>query len=114
MKTSQDATAIVLITALVGCYIYFGQKYFLYVGLVIGLLAIFIPSLFRYIHDGWMLLARKMNSFFSPIIFGAIYFCVLTPISFIWKMAKSRNNKNVSTFEERNHVFEAHEMEKMW
>jgi hypothetical protein len=60
-------------------------KVLLFLTILTILLAIYSPNFFCKLNSAWFNLAILMGHIFNPIVLGAIYFLVLTPIAVITK-----------------------------
>ena len=72
-----------------------------YVGLALGVLVMWFPTLARWIDYLWMGLGKIMGRIVSPILLAAVYFGILWPISLFSKRARIHlmlDKKEESTF----------------
>ena len=85
-KTKVVETSLVLTTGFVGLYFVFKKPVFLIIAFAFGITGIFIPFLARFIAIAWFKLADVLNFVVSKIVLGFVYFIVLVPVAFIYKM----------------------------
>lgn len=52
-------------------------------GIIVGLAAIFVPTILRRLYQVWMLLGDGLGWINSRIILGSLYYVVVTPIRVI-------------------------------
>tara|TARA_B100000401_G_scaffold416501_1_gene338881 strand:- start:4211 stop:4627 length:417 start_codon:yes stop_codon:yes gene_type:complete len=81
-------TAIFLLTAV---YLYFEKLIFfsylfVFIAIVFLLTTIIKPSLLFPLNKFWMIFANFLGRIISPIVLGLIYFGLLSPIAFIFKI----------------------------
>jgi membrane-bound metal-dependent hydrolase YbcI (DUF457 family) len=61
-------------------------KYFLGVALVFLIVALTIPGILRPFNKVWMAFGALLHKIVSPIMLGAIYFVVITPVALFFKV----------------------------
>lgn len=62
----------------------------------------------------WEGLGRWMNAVCSPLILGAVYFGLLTPVALLYRLCHRKPKGRDSTFVERRHSFSAKDFENPW
>lgn len=112
-------TILVLVLASVLAYFIWANALFLWSGLGIGTLSLLIPASARWIHIGWMKLAEVLGYINNRILLGLIFFLLLTPIALLRRLfhkdpMQLQRPKGGSLFHERNHQFEAKDLEHPW
>lgn len=55
-------------------------------GGIIGLIALFTPSLLQPFNRAWFQLGQLLGKIVSPIVLGAIFFLLLSPVSLLTRM----------------------------
>ncbi len=81
--------------------------------LVSGLISV---SLLQKIADAWMWIGEKIGAVMSRVILSVVFVFVLTPIAVLYRAfgRKSRKEKRLSYFVERNHTYTAADLEKIF
>jgi len=116
-KTGRPVEAVLgIVTGFVILYWLFRHDWMLYVAMILGLLGLFSPWAARWIDYGWGQLTRAIGFVNSRILLGTIFFIILTPISWLWRIGRKetmqRRPDTDSYFQERNHAFSAKDFEK--
>lgn len=99
----------------------FDRVEFLYVALGAAVLGLAIPIAAKYIHLGWMGLAKVLGFINSHILLGIIFFVVLTPLAVVRSLfsnkdelqLKKRKSKE-SYFSTRDHTYTATDLDNPW
>lgn len=111
-------TCLVLVLALIVFYKIYKHEYLLLTALIIGVIALFIPSLAQKIHWAWMKLAEVLGFVMSKLLLTLIFFIILFPFSFFSDLRKNnkqkRKSKRDSYFVTRNFMYNPESMENMW
>ena len=86
---------------------------------VLGLIGIFIKSLAMLISTAWMKLAQGIGFVMSKVILSVVFFLFLFPIAMLFRLfnkdsLKLKARGRSSTYIERNHQFEAKDLENAW
>jgi hypothetical protein len=102
--------AIVLILLIIGNTIHF--KYFLPLAIIILVINMIFPTIYRIPALLWYNFSKILGAFVPKILLTVVYFVLVTPIAFFFKITgrdilkikKFKKNTN-SVFRDRNHFF---------
>ena len=123
MKREKNLEAMLVITVgMLVLYFIFRQKtwsnYLLVTSLVIGLIGVFSDFLSDKIAWAWGKFAHILGTFNSYWLLTVIFFVFLTPVAFLFKLTRKDNLKlkvqKDTVYEERNHLYEAKDLENVW
>lgn len=112
-------TILVLVTGLLVIYFFYHFKSLLYVAITILTLSFLSKFLREKIAWAWMKFAEILGFVNGKIILTLIYFLLLTPIAFIYRLS-GKNNLNLkkrnagSYFTDRNHEYNRDDLENVW
>ena len=91
---------------------------FIYIAGFTGLLAIASKNFSKYLSKGWMKLAEGMGYVMSKILLSIVFFILLSPIAFIYRLFTKNNMKKNQTadtvFDERNYTFTKEDFDNPW
>jgi hypothetical protein len=93
---------------------------FVYAGLAMLLIALFVKPLAGSISRGWLKFAEVIGTFNSKIILSLVFYAFLTPIAFLYRMFTKdplmlkRDKNSASFYTERNHTYSSEDLDKMW
>jgi hypothetical protein len=112
-------TLLVIATGLTAFYFLTKREELLYVGFGIAVVGLAIPFAAKYIHLGWMGLAKVLGFINSHIILGAVFFFFLTPLALLRRLfgkdkLQLRKHAEDSYFTTREHMFEGKDLENPW
>lgn len=114
-------TALVIVTGLLALYFWLKNPWLLRSALAVGLVGVFSPWLAQKIHAGWTLLAQGLGWFNGRVLLSLVFFVFLTPIAWLARKAgaanlqlKRKNEGDRSYYIERNHPYEARDLENIW
>ncbi|WP_421829050.1 SxtJ family membrane protein [Larkinella sp.] len=110
---------LVIVTGLVVLYFVFNSVYWLYAAMAVGLLSIFIPAAGNSIAWLWFKLAEILGMINSKIILTVLFWAVLVPIAFLYRLgAKNpltiKRTQDTSLYHERNHLYTKEDLEHTW
>ena len=93
--------------------------YLLYTTILLGVLALISKKIADYIHWAWMKLAWILSMIFPPILLSIIFYFILTPIAFLFRIINRSDTlllkqKLETTFRSRNKRIEREDFEKTW
>ena len=93
--------------------------YLLYTAILLGVLALISKKIADYIHWAWMKLAWILSMIFPPILLSIIFYFILTPIAFLFRIINRSDTlllkqKLETTFRSRNKRIEREDFEKTW
>lgn len=100
------------------------RQAFVYAGLVLLLIALFVKPLAKVISRGWMKFAEVVGTFNSKLILTLVFFLFLTPLALLYRVF-NKNPLNLrrspgtdtdtgSLYVTRDHVYSKADFEKMW
>ena len=119
MKKSKQLEAIVVIvTGMILLYFVYKSPVFLYIGLGVGISAIAIKPLAKFIALGWYKLGDFLGFVVSKVVLGVMFYILLVPIAFFHNLF----NKDVlrlkrtkdSLWIPRNHNYKAKDLKNIW
>ncbi|HUT24595.1 MAG TPA: SxtJ family membrane protein [Sumerlaeia bacterium] len=89
------------------------------IGLVFLLSSFLSPPLGRVLYRGWMALAFALGAVVSPVVLGAVYFLILTPIGLILRLCgrdplQLRKGSRPSFWREIRHRTETSDYERQF
>ena len=114
LETTGALSAVFLILGVVA-----GSRTYLYISLFLLLTGLFVPSCARVIANVWLRLAEKIGSFNSRIILLLVYYLVLTPLAYCYRLSgrdslKLKNREMRSNYQERNQTYSREDFLKTW
>ena len=112
-------TILVIATGMTVFFLVTKRLEFLYVGLGLAVLGLAFPWAAKYIHLGWMGIAKVLGFINSHIILGAVFFLILTPLALIRRLGKKdllqlRKKAAGSYFADRSHKYTGKDLENPW
>lgn len=115
-------TILTICVAMVVIFLFSKQhhKYWLTIGVVLGLIGMFSKYLTAKIALAWMKLAEGMGAVSSKVILSIVFFVFLFPIAMLSRMFGSKSSLQLkkpegnSFYFIRNHKFEAKDLENVW
>ena len=111
-------TSLVLTTGFLLIFMITGIRIFLILAFSLGIIGIFIQPLAKIIAVLWFKLADILNFFVPKIVLGALFFLILFPVSFFYRMLNKdklllkRSEKSI--WVERNKNYSAYDFENTW
>lgn len=96
------------------------RQVFVYVALVLLLTGLFIKPVARIISRVWLKFAELLGTFNSKVILTVVFFIVLTPFAFLFRLftknpLQLKNQSEAkSIYKVRNHLYSREDFEKMW
>jgi hypothetical protein len=93
---------------------------FVYAGLAMLLIALFVKPFARNISRGWLKFAEVIGTFNSKVILSLVFYTFLTPIAFLYRiftkdpLKLTREKNSASYYIERNHTYTSEDLDKMW
>lgn len=118
LKEKELKSLLVIVIGLIIFNLLTKNIYYLYSAVGIGGLGITIPIVGYYIVWLWFKIGHVLGWINSKLILGVIYFFLLTPLSFLYRLGKkdplslkAPKNSNYST---RQHTYEAKDLENTW
>jgi hypothetical protein len=119
-RAKQLETILVIAAGMIAFHFIFDRVEFLYVALGVAVLGLAIPIAAKYIHLGWMGLAKVLGFINSHILLGVIFFLILTPLALVRRVfTKSdelqlKKGTSDSYFSTRDHTYTAGDLENPW
>lgn len=116
---SIEACLVITVGFLV-LYVWLKNPWLLRISLAVGLLGVFSPWAASKIHAGWTLLAKGLGWFNGRVLLSVVYFLILTPIAWVARKSGAANLQlrkkpsSDSYYSERNHSYEAKDLENTW
>jgi len=112
----------VILTIVVGFLILFyflKYNFLINCALIISILGLISNKLADLISSTWMKFAEIMGKIMNPVILSIVFFLFLTPLAFLMRIFKKidalKLNKISSTlYDERNHTYQAKDLENTW
>ncbi|MEM0998615.1 MAG: SxtJ family membrane protein [Bacteroidota bacterium] len=119
-RAKQLETILVITAGMIVFFFIFRQVAFLYVALGVATAGLAVPLAAKYIHLGWMGLAKVLGFINSHILLGVIFFLILTPLALLRRAFSRKDSLQLrkkdgeSYYTERNHTYEAADLENPW
>jgi hypothetical protein len=117
-KSKSLETSLVLTTFMVILFIFTRNELLLFIAAGLGLTGIFIHPLAHLLAKGWFALAHGLNYIFSRLILGTIYFILLTPISFAYRILKNDrlqlSGNRESTWRKLDKYYHHSDLKNIW
>jgi hypothetical protein len=96
------------------------RQFLMYIGIALLVIALFIKPLAVMIARGWLAFAKILGTFNSKIVLTLVFYLFLTPIALLYRVFNKNclsiqsHPKSTSMYVDRDHVFTASDLEKMW
>ncbi|WP_031529395.1 SxtJ family membrane protein [Dyadobacter crusticola] len=118
-KAEHAKAQLVIATGLIVIFYFFKHPAILAAAAILGLVCIFIPLAGELIVKYWFKLAEVLGKINGAILLTIIFLVVLVPVALIARLNKKdalalKRNQTGSLFHERNHKFEAKDLENVW
>lgn len=113
-------TVNVLTLAFLIGYLVFSINWLLWVAFLLAIGNAFESRITSWIAEYWMKLAGILGNFNSKIILSVMFFIVLTPLAFVYRLFNRelvnhfRKNQRRSYFDDVNKSFTKSDFEKLW
>lgn len=114
-------TMLVITVGLLVLFLIFKKPWLLTASVVIGLIGVFSNFLSEKITLGWTKFAEVLGRINATVLLSVVFFIFVTPIAFLRKIISKNDalhlrdaRKAVSIYEERNHTYEAKDLENTW
>lgn len=111
-------TILVLVLALIVFYFVFNKPLLLKIGLLLGGIGLFIPSLAAKIHWLWMKLSHVLGYVMSRVLLTLIFYIIVVPMAFFSRLAGKHSinlkRQGNSYFKERNFTYTKESLENVW
>ena len=102
------------------CLIGYAIKFYpmIWTALGVGAIGFAIAPAGKLIVKGWMLLSKAIGYVMSRVLLTLIFFVFLTPIAWFYRLSTKNaldlKRKNGSLFKDRNHQYQASDLENPW
>lgn len=119
-RAKQLETILVIAAGMIAFHFIFDLVEFLYVALGVAVLGLAIPIAAKYIHLGWMGLAKVLGFINSHILLGVIFFIILTPLALVRRIFSKADElqlkrKDSDTyFTTRDHTYTSADLDNPW
>ena len=117
-QSSPYETILAFCVLLLLCYLLVDLSWAAPASLTLGLLGLLSERFAQAVHQGWMFLSTRLNAFITPILLAMVFFIVLCPLAFFYRLAGKAQMRQPqeanSNFVERNHDYNAEDLEKPW
>ena len=113
-------TVLVLSLVCVVLYLIFDREFFVFGAMVLLIVGLVFKKITSKISDLWLGFSEIIGKFNTKIILSVIYYCVLTPVAFVYRIFHKdhlnllKNPSKSSYFISRDKTFIADDFEKMW
>jgi len=114
-------TMLVITVGLLVLHLIFKKPWLLTAALVLGLIGVFSNFLSEKITLGWMKFAEVLGRINAAILLSVVFFLFVTPIAFVRKLFTRKDTLHLhdartapTLYEERNHAYEAKDLENTW
>ncbi|MBS1914775.1 MAG: hypothetical protein JST87_00760 [Bacteroidetes bacterium] len=117
-KEKQAETLLVIVLLFIIIYLKAGNKYFLFIALMIGILGLLFPFFAHYISWLWQKISDVLGFIASRILLSFVFVFILLPLSLLAKLfGKTQiiSNTHIQTyFKYRNHTYTKKDLENQW
>ena len=117
-KEEMRKVQLVIVTGLLFLHFVFKKTSLLNISLLLGLIFLFVPRIGNWIVLLWFKMAEVLGWFNSRILLSMVYFMVVVPVSFFFKLFHkdplSLKNDPSSLYTERNHTYTSKDLENIW
>ncbi|MBL7928547.1 MAG: hypothetical protein JNL47_03595 [Bacteroidia bacterium] len=119
-KSKKTEAILVIVAGLIIFHLIFKLKVLLTVALAVAVLSLMSDFIRDKIVWLWMKLAEVLGYINGKILLSLIFFLILTPVAFIFKltgkdpMQRKRRKQSHSFYIERNHTYTKEDLEFIW
>ena len=112
-------TILTISTGLAILYLIFDIKLLLFIAIGFSIVGLFINSISGKITSLWLKLAMLLGAINSKIILSIVFFVILVPISYFYRLFNKdamqlKRNKEKSYYYEREHEFSPEDFKNIW
>lgn len=113
-------SCLVITAGLLALFFWLKNPWLLRGAFAVGALGALSPWAAEKIHHGWMLLARGLGWFNGRVLLSLVFFVFLTPIAWLARKAGAANlqlrkkDSEGSYYNQRDHRYEAKDLENTW
>lgn len=117
IKTYETISILAFFSIAAG--LWFQQPGFFYAALLFLFLVIFVKKAATWIAWGWLQFAHVLGTVNTKIILSLIFFLMLTPIAFVYRLfyrdsLKIKSKDSSSEWHDRHHSYTKSDLEKAW
>lgn len=117
-ENSKHSTILVIVLGLLVLSFIFKASTLVTVATIIGVVSLIFPIVGSWIEFVWFKLAEGLGWVNSRLILGIVFFVILFPIAFLYRLVNSNTLKlrkgEKSLFESRDHTYTKEDFENMW
>ena len=117
-KAKHKDTIITIAAGFLVLYFIFDKAWLSYISIGVLGIGILSPALTAYIHKAWFWLADKMGFVMSRVILGISYIFILLPVALLAGIFRKDlmmlRKREKTYYHERNHAYEAKDLEDPW
>ncbi|KAA0991567.1 SxtJ family membrane protein [Dyadobacter aurulentus] len=121
VKTEEAKSQLVIVTGLLVLHLIFekAQPWFLIIAVTVGVISIVIPVAGSLLVKGWLRFAEILGAVNGRILLTLIFFLVLLPVAIIARWNRKdplmlQNEDSGSVYTDRNHSYEAKDLDNVW
>ena len=114
-------TVAAFVTLSIILYLIFPQKYWLLIGLGLGLLTLLFRPTAHWLDYLWLQISKVLNFVVTKVLLSVVFFLILVPIALIYRLSGKDNLQktkldgvDTSYFVDRNKRFSPEDFEKTW
>jgi membrane protease YdiL (CAAX protease family) len=112
-------TCLVIATGMLVIYLLHPAKALIYAAIALGVVGAFLPSIAKWVDWAWYKLAEGMGWVMSKVMLSVVFFVILFPIALLSRFFGKKDSlqlkkKSGSYWTERNHSYEAKDLENVW
>ncbi|MCB0607678.1 MAG: hypothetical protein H6562_08670 [Lewinellaceae bacterium] len=111
-------SVLALLAGMLLWYYFFPNRYLIPGALLFLFLTLLVPATARLVHQGWERLTRAIGAISGKVLLGIIFFIVLTPIAWLFRLFSGRTitgSRDVeSMFITRDHPFGKEDLEQLY
>lgn len=119
LKSNPSKTVLVITVGFLVLYLVFGNKYFLYTGVLVGIAGVFSGWISEKIEWFWFKLTYVLSLIIPNILMGVIFYLILTPIAFFAGLAQKTDTLQIkkpafSSFSTVNKKYSPADLKNPW
>lgn len=119
LKSNPSKTVLVITVGFLVLYLIFGNKYFLNVGIVVGILGVLSEWVSQKIEWFWFKLTYILSLIIPNVLLGVIFYLILTPIAFFAGLAQKTDTlqikkPGISSFSTVNKKYSPSDLKNPW
>lgn len=119
LKSNPSKTVLVITVGFLVLYLIFGNKYFLTIGIIIGILGVLSGWVSQKIEWFWFKLTYVLSLIIPNVLLGVIFYLILTPIAFFAGLAQKTDTlqikkPEISSFSTVNKKYSPSDLKNPW